>query len=387
MVKVLIDVTRLLDRALKGRLPSGVDRVSLAYVRHFATRAAALVRFAGRWIDLGAADSQRVFAALLAPDQRFGRIVRDSVLRGYALRWQRSDGPYVLLNTGHSGLDHINYAIRAQRRRSLPVFFLHDIIPITHPEYCRPGEAAKHHRRLATMVSAGRGLIVNSAATRATLEDYAGTLDWSLPPCVVAPLAPAALPAPADVRPLVEPYFVVLGTIEPRKNHLLLLHVWRQLVEEFGQRAPRLVVIGQRGWECEQVVDLLERCAALRGFVVEEPRCNDTQLATWLRHAQALLFPSFIEGFGMPLVEALASGLPVIASDQSAFREIAGAIPEYLSPLDGLGWRQSILAYADAAHPRRVAQIERLRAFSAPTWAAHFVQVDALLETVNGQRP
>lgn len=386
MEKVLIDVTRLLDRALKGRLPSGVDRVSLAYVRHFATRAAALVRFAGRWVELGAADSQRVFDVLLAPDERFGRTVRYSVVRSYALRWHSSGGPRVLFNTGHSGLDHSSYAVQAQRRGSLPVFFLHDIIPITHPEYCRPGEAEKHRRRLATMVSVGRGLIVNSAVTRATLEDYAGKLGWSLPPCVVAPLAPASLPAPESTRPLAEPYFVVLGTIEPRKNHLLLLNVWRQLVEENGQRAPRLVVIGHRGWECEQVVDMLERCEALRGFVVEEPRCNDVQLATWLHHAQALLFPSFVEGFGMPLVEALANGLPVIASDLQAFREIAGDIPEYLEPLDGLGWRQLILAYADSANPRRVAQIDRMRAYSVPTWDAHFAQVEALLETVNGQR-
>jgi glycosyltransferase involved in cell wall biosynthesis len=385
MGKLLIDVTRLLDRALKGRLPSGVDRVSLAYVRHFANRATALVRFGGRWVELGTGDSQRVFDVLLAPDARFGRVVRWCVICGYALRWRSAVGPRVLLNAGHSGLDHRSYAIQARRRGLSPVYFLHDIIPITHPEYCRPGEADKHHLRLETMV-AGRGLIVNSAATRAALDDYARAVGWSLPPCVIAPLAPASLPAPASTRPLAEPYFVVLSTIEPRKNHLLLLHAWRELIEEHGQRAPRLVVIGHRGWECEQVVDMLERCEALRGFVVEESRCDDAQLATWLHHAQALLFPSFIEGFGMPLVEALANGLPVIASGLQAFREIAGEIPEYLDPLDGPGWKRAILGYADTANPRRLAQMDRLRAFSAPTWETHFAKVDALLETVNGQQ-
>lgn len=384
MAKLLIDVTRLLDRALKGRLPSGVDRVSLAYVRHFADRATALVRLGGRWLELGVDDSQRVFAELLAPDAHFGSVVRWCVIRGYVLRWRRVTGSRVLLNTGHSGLDHIGYAGQALRSSLCPVFFLHDIIPITHPEYCRPGEADKHRRRLETMV-AGRGLIVNSAATRATLEDYAGMLGWSVPPCVVAPLAPASLPAPASTRPLAYPYFVVLGTIEPRKNHLLLLHAWRELIEEHGQQAPRLVVIGHRGWECEQVVDMLERCEALRGFVVEESRCNDAQLATWLHHAQALLFPSFIEGYGMPLVEALANGLPVIASDLPVFREIAVEIPEYLDPLDGPGWKRAILDYAESANPRRMAQMERLRAFNPASWEAHFAKVEALLETVNGQ--
>lgn len=386
MTKLLIDITRLLDRALKGRLPSGVDRVSLAYVQHFAHRATALVRFGGRWIELGARDSQRIFTALLASDARFGSVVRRCVIRGYALHWPSKLGPRILLNTGHSGLDHGSYALQLRRHGLRPVFFLHDIIPITHPEYCRPGESEKHHRRLATMV-AGRGLIVNSVATQVALNDYARKTGWSIPPCVVAPLAPAALPAPDATRPLAAPYFVVLGTIEPRKNHLLLLHLWRQLIEEQGARAPRLVVIGHRGWECEQVVDMLERCEALHGVVVEESRCDDARLATWLCHAQALLFPSFIEGFGMPLVEALSNGLPVIASDQQAFREIAGDIPEYVDPLDGVAWKQGILAYADTMAPRRLAQMDRLRAFNAPTWNEHFAPVEALLETVNGQRP
>ncbi len=56
--------------------------------------------------------------------------------------------------------------------------------------------------------------------------------------------------------------------------------MWRELEPERGQEAPRLVIIGQRGWECEQVVDMLERCEALKGFVIEMPGCHDAPLAT-----------------------------------------------------------------------------------------------------------
>ncbi len=93
------------------------------------------------------------------------------------------------------------------------------------------------------------------------------------------------------------------------------------------------------------MVDLLDRCVALKDHVTELPRCDDHELATWLAHAQALLFPSFIEGFGMPLVEALMLGVPVIASDLPVFREIAGDIPCYLDPIDGPGWRRAVLEY------------------------------------------
>ncbi|MEF8709234.1 MAG: glycosyltransferase [Candidatus Accumulibacter propinquus] len=201
-----------------------------------------------------------------------------------------------------------------------------------------------------------------------------------MPPAVVALLAPAQMPPALPSSPLKRPYFVTVGTIEPRKNHCLLLHVWRKLIERLGNAAPQLVVIGQRGWECENVVDLLERCEILKGVVVEQSACSDAELASWLHHAQALLFPSFAEGYGMPLVEALARGVPVIASDLPVFREIAEDIPEYVDPLDGKRWAELVVAYTLAESPLRRAQRQRMARFVAPTWEAHFEQVESLVE-------
>lgn len=379
---MLIDVTRLADRFLQNRLPTGVDRVSLQYLQHFIDRSYALVRFGGRWLELGRGDSRRVFEALLDGGSAGHFVIRQCVAKAYALSWRhRHCG--VLFNTGHSGLDRSDYAVRVARRGLKPVFFLHDLIPISHPEYCRVGEAASHHRRLDTMLSVGKGLIVNSAATRDELLAYAAERGIAVAPYAVALLAPAKLPEPYRGRPLEKPYFVVLGTIEPRKNHLLLLHLWRQLIAEMGDAAPQLVVVGQRGWECEQVVDLLDRCAALQGHVTELPRCDDRELATWLAHAQALLFPSFIEGFGMPLVEALMLGVPVIASDLPVFREIAGDIPCYLDPLDGPGWRQAVLEFMAPQSVARQAQIARMAGYTPPTWEQHFTVVEALLREID----
>jgi glycosyltransferase involved in cell wall biosynthesis len=384
MREVLIDVTRLVDRTLQGRLPTGVDRVNLAYVQHFADRAVALLRYAGRWIVFSCADSARLFAALLAPTGDFAWWVRWLVARNLMrLGDAKRLSGHILFNAGHSGLDHPDYALQIQRRGLTPVFFLHDLIPITHPEYCRAGEAERHQRRLETMLSVGRGLIVNSQATLDAAEDYGKRHGRKLPPHVIAPLAPPDLPAPAAFRPLKAPYFVILGTIEPRKNHLLLLHLWRNLALEQGDSAPWLVIIGQRGWECEQVVDLLERCEVLRKLVIELPRCSDADLSTYLHHAQALLFPSFEEGYGIPLVEALAVGVPVIASGLPVFREIAGEIPDYLDPLDGPGWQRLILDFASPDSERRADQLGRLAGFRAPSWESHFLKIDALLDEID----
>jgi glycosyltransferase involved in cell wall biosynthesis len=272
---------------------------------------------------------------------------------------------------------------RAMTKRQIrPVFMIHDLIPLTHAEYCRPGVDATHRHRIHTALKHAGGLIANSQATLDSLAAEAQRANLPLPPTVVARLASGVIHRPPAPRPLPSPYFVMLGTIEPRKNHWFILHVWRRLVEQLGAAAPKLVIIGRRGWECENVIDMLERCENLKGVVIEEAHCSDDQLHAYLQHAQALLFPSFAEGYGMPLAEALALKVPVLASDLDVFHEIAEDIPDYLDPLDGSGWLARIHAYTRVNSPERNAQLTRIERFREPTWAEHFERVDGFLETL-----
>ena len=382
---VLIDISRLLRRSLRGRLPTGVDRVCLGYVARFGQRAQAVLLM-GNWRRvLAYRESQMLFALLLAPPAdlafRMGKVMAIACLPPWPSQQAAGKLGFYL---GHSGVEGRGFAPWLARTGQEPIYFVHDLIPITHPEYCRAGEQALHVRRMQTMLRTGAGLIANSQFTLDVLADFARGQRLPMPPAVVAKLAPAPLPSlPASaqaISPLRQPYFVVLGTIEPRKNHLLLLNVWRELVQRLGGACPQLVLIGQRGWECENVLDMLERCEAIRPFVQEVAACPDAMLARYLQHARALLFPSFVEGYGMPLVEALMLGTPVLASDLSVFREIAGDVPDYLSAMDGPGWAQAVLDYAATPSTRREAQLQRMQGFGVPTWDQHFAQVDFLLE-------
>ena len=92
-----------------------------------------------------------------------------------------------------------------------------------------------------------------------------------------------------------------------------------------------------------------------------------------------MLLPSFAEGFGFPVIEALGLGLPVLCSDIPALRETGGEVPEYLDPLDGLGWRETILDYATPLSPRRDAQLLRLARWQPAQWEDHFAAVGELL--------
>jgi len=139
-------------------------------------------------------------------------------------------------------------------------------------------------------------------------------------------------------------YFVVCGTIEPRKNHLLLLNIWRELAHELGAATPKLVLVGARGWDNENVVDMLERCDGVRRHVIESGRLSSPALRNLLMGARALLMPSFAEGYGLPVVEALAVGAPVIASDIESFRSVRRAGLTLVDATDGPAWAAQIKA-------------------------------------------
>ncbi len=127
----------------------------------------------------------------------------------------------------------------------------------------------------------------------------------------------------------------MVGTIEPRKNLLQLLTVWHRWTQEGRSPRARLIVVGRRGWENENILELLDRSKGLAPSVIEVASLGDARMVALLKGATALLAPSFVEGYGLPIAEALALGTPVIASDTDAHREAGGAFADYLDPLDG----------------------------------------------------
>jgi glycosyltransferase involved in cell wall biosynthesis len=333
---------------------------------------------------LSPADSALAFRITLAGGRPTALTVARLILKSHIKWWTGSRvRGNVLFNTSNVWLKVSRYANALRRAGAWPVVFVHDILPLTYPEYFRPDEDRKHLARMRTALRIGKGIIVNSQDTLNSLRQFATSENLPLPPAVVAPLGQSLSRVPAGPRPIDAPYFVILGTIEPRKNHLLLLQLWRKLVDRHGGASPRLVVIGMRGWECENVVDLLERSPRLRGAVIERNRCEDREVATWLTHARALLFPSFAEGYGMPINEALSLGLPVIASRLPVFEEVAGDVPEYIDALDGERWLEVIEDYAAERSALRDAQLERMKQFRPATWEGHFDTVDAFLATLN----
>jgi glycosyltransferase involved in cell wall biosynthesis len=287
----------------------------------------------------------------------------------------------VYLNVGHTGLDTPDLQQWIERLGLRAVFLVHDLIPLTHPEFCRPHSVAQHRIKMETMLRCASGVISNSAATLDDLARFAAAEDLAVPPSHVAWIAGHDIPRAVEPAHFDRPYFLAVGTIEGRKNHILLLQLWKRLAERLGEKTPLLVIAGQRGWEAEHALAMLDRTPALKGHVIERNRANDAEMVELLAGAEALLMPSFVEGFGIPVVEALQMGTPVIASDLPVFREIAGEIPRYLDSFDGIAWERAVEEFLSLGLERE-RQRSLLAGWTPPSWESHFATVEPWLSTL-----
>ena len=352
-------------------------------MRHFGPEAQAVIqhdRFRG---ILDVRSSSELFALLENPDASFKPRLMAGAVRNFG-RWNSNGHGRLYLNVGHTGLNSAGFRRWVRNANVRPVYLIHDLIPITHPKFCRTGETDKHRERMRTVLTSAAGVIGNSQSTLDELASFARRERLPIPPAMAAWLGTDPLQPPPDIDPPEHPIFVTIGTIEARKNHLLLLEIWSRLIDRLGAAAPRLNIIGQRGWEAQDVFDLLDRSEKLRGHVNEVSGCSDQEVARQLGSARALLFPSRAEGFGLPLIEAFGLGVPVIASDLPVFRELAGDIPTYLDPLDAAGWERTILDYARPDSTSRSKQIGRIKSFRLPNWNSHFAAVESWLDGLSG---
>jgi glycosyltransferase involved in cell wall biosynthesis len=377
----LLDVSRLIWRAWEGHQATGIDRVCLAYLGRFASRSQLVIRRKGLTFVLSAGQSARIGRLLQGGRVSKARLAAALLPALIGARRTAPQAGMLYLNVGHTGLDDGAMASWLTANSTRPIYLVHDLIPLTHPQYCRPGEATKHARRMGNVLASADGIIVNSRDTLGAVERFAVSTGAKVPPAVVAWIAGVSIDGPVVPRPTGKPYFLTVGTIEGRKNHLLLLEMWERLVDSMGSNAPGLVIIGRRGWQAEQTFRKLDDLGPLEGHVTEIANCGDEELASWIAGARALLMPSFVEGFGLPVMEALQLGTPVIASNLPVYREIAGDLPTYLDPNDAAAWEDTIRSFLDDGS-ERTRQREAMKDFRPPSWDQHFETVEGWLQAL-----
>ncbi|MBI5932040.1 MAG: glycosyltransferase family 4 protein [Chloroflexi bacterium] len=186
------------------------------------------------------------------------------------------------------------------------------------------------------------------------------------------PLPPDEIEAFRREKNLPERFFFFLGTLEPRKNLPMLLRAYAQLPKS-DREAVHLILGGGKGWMYDEIFATIEHYQL--ADTVHVPGFVDS-LVGWYNAAEALVYPTLFEGFGMPIVEAMACGTPVIASNTSSLPEAAGEAGVLLPPDDESAWTQALARMIhDSAW--RAERSQRGRA-----WAANFTWERTALETV-----
>jgi len=239
----------------------------------------------------------------------------------HALRtgWSRAGWPPVELVAGRLDAFLFSEWMYPAQRRGVRATVFHDLVPFHHPEWCTPRTVSMHTHKGRNAAASCDVVFANSRFTAVDLQE---TLGIEASRIVHAPPGLSdGLGTVGDAADLGGPAILGLGTIEPRKNLARLVEAWRLLDGELG-----LVLAGGEGWG--ERPDLADPRIRRLGYVPDE------EIASLYRGATVLVYPALYEGFGMPIVEAMACGTPVVASSHPSLDEASGDAAVRVDPLD-----------------------------------------------------
>ncbi len=253
------------------------------------------------------------------------------------------------------------YALK-QTKQILVAQILYDIVPIIIPEFCVPGMNIRFPKFLLDAAWTADAFYCISDCTLRDVGKY--LREHALPePRLLRVELGADLLRHRDQkatlgRTLKSGKFVVyVSTIEPRKNHAMLFHVWRSLYETSRESLVPLIIVGRQGWNSSDLITMIQAAEHLHPqYIRIMTEVSDADLDWLYRNASFTVYPSLYEGWGLPVAESLARGKFCIAANASSIPEVGAGLAELIDPLDVIAWTQAIRHYLQA--PQEVAARE-----------------------------
>ena len=248
-----------------------------------------------------------------------------------------------------AGLHHLAASGRSVPKTVHISTVLHDLIPIEQPHLTDRSHARNFERDINWMLRECRQIIGVSNHTAERAAAYAARAGVAVPPRIAVSQLGSFLKealrgqTPEPVPALVGQRFAFYcSTIEIRKNHILLLKLWSSLIDEFGDRLPKLVFGGRWGWMYGEAKAYLEAHPELDRHLVILNDMSDQQLVWLYRNAAFGLYPSLAEGWGLGAAESLDYDLPIIISDTPSLAEATQGLMPVLPTEDLAAWRSEV---------------------------------------------
>ncbi|UZE11992.1 glycosyltransferase family 4 protein [Pseudomonas sp. B21-053] len=285
------------------------------------------------------------FACLSLPMRLLDRVLKGKPVPERCVPLQHRAGDQLVLLDSSWHANFFPLAEQLKRDGVGIVSVIYDLIPLTHPQFCDAGLVKVFNDWFDWIARTADGYVAISTTIRDQVReemlrrigaqhvqqrwfDYfhlGSELDLSDADSEVDRGLLQMFKTP-------KPVFLMVSTIEPRKNHAYLLDAFERAWAA-GSNA-RLCIAGKIGWKCDALVERIRQHPELNRRLFMFNSLSDKSLEHAYSHATALVFPSYVEGFGLPLVEAMQRGLPAMGSDIPVFREIGGDYMAYFDLMD-----------------------------------------------------
>ena len=252
--------------------------------------------------------------------------------------------------------------------------FIHDIIPITHPEYFQARDTRVFVKAVVEALTFADFVLTSSEYNEGTIATHCRSRGLN-PQIDIVPLAhqftqsnSAAAAISERVRKISQSAFVLcVGTIEVRKNPLYLFNLWK-LMARSEREVPTLVYAGRRGWLVRDFIEQLENCGYLNGKIIILNSVTDGELDLLYRRCLLTVFPSFAEGWGLPVGESLAYGKICICAAAGGTSEVGKALADYVDPYNVRSGLKQVLHYLNNPEARSRRETRIAQSFAPRSW-------------------
>jgi glycosyltransferase involved in cell wall biosynthesis len=271
------------------------------------------------------------------------------------------------------------YPIPEQIKRSntlKKVITVYDLIPVLYPKFFKNQQSGLIHDVLKS-IDKDTWVTCISQATKNDLCNYLPSLDPSR--VFVTHLAASALFYQCQDQAMIEnirvkfgipegQYMLSLSTLEPRKNIIQTIRCFTRLVKEGSIKDISLVLAGIRGWDFDDIFNEIAASPEIRERIIVTGYVSDKDMAPLYSGAIMFVYPSFYEGFGLPPLEAMQCGVPVITSNTSSLPEVVGEAGMMVDPQDADELCQAMLKIYNSAEARQKMSLDSLAQAQKFSW-------------------